>query len=116
MERISLRFVLFSILTWSVIAYAQNDPQGNLDYFHIVCGGQGYNGTGQNEICLQILFWSDNFSPHQLKRVGTHVIIAGTNLVGLDTTVSKAFSASNYTHWDSFTVMKADNPDPTADY
>ncbi len=90
------------------------DPEGELDYFYVVCGGDGYSGSGVSEVCFKLRFHSDNTA--ELNRPNSMVAflrISGTNIESIDTTVAKAYAGSAVSGWDITTVRKLDDPDPT---
>ena len=116
MKSKSSLIVICLILFWPALLWAQ-DPEGQLDYFYIVCGGQGYVGSGQNEVCFQLRFHIDNII--DLNGIATFlapIIITGNNIVSVDTALEKAYEGSDLEpgNWGIRIITKEEsNPDPT---
>ncbi|OGC76169.1 MAG: hypothetical protein A2Z27_05745 [candidate division Zixibacteria bacterium RBG_16_50_21] len=105
---------VFLILTlfWSATIFAQADPEGQLDYLDLVCGTDGYWGTGGNQVCFQVRLFSDNTGINRIQSVGLPLIIAGANIVAVDTTLATAFAGSVVGHFEILTVTKHGDPNP----
>jgi len=104
---ISALFLLGSSLLWA------QDPEGQLDYLDVVCGTQGYWGTGGNEVCFQVRLFSDNTGINRIQGVGLPLLITGSNIVAVDTSISSAFSGSVIGHFELLSVVKHGDPDPS---
>lgn len=98
----------------SLLAQLGQDPEGALDSVYIVCGADGYPGSGQAEICFQIRFKSDNTGGNQLIAFQVPVIITGNHIVSIELDSLKIAAGSAA---QDFVVGPEDykygNPDPT---
>jgi len=108
------RVILISalLLLSSGLLWAQ-DPEGQLDYLDVVCGTQGYWGTGGNEVCFQVRLFSENTGINRIQGVGLPLLITGSNIVAVDTSLGSAFSGSVIGHFELLSVVKHGDPDPT---
>lgn len=108
------RVILISalLLLSSGLLWAQ-DPEGQLDYLDVVCGTQGYWGTGGNEVCFQVRLFSDNTGFNRIQGVGLPLLITGSNIVAVDTSLGSAFSGSVIGHFELLSVVKHGDPDPS---
>jgi hypothetical protein len=104
---VSLGLILFNSVQ------AQTDPEGELDYFYVVCNQAGYADTGQQEICFELRLVTDNTGGNRIVGIGDVLLITGDNIAAADTTQAKAFYRSVIQGWFIYAVYKYDDPDPT---
>ncbi len=110
-NKLILTTVFLSFLFYNFVL--AQDPEGQPDYMYIVCGVNGYPGSGTAEVCFQLRFHSDNTGSNEIIAMAAPLIITGKNLVSVDTTLFKAFANSTVNDWDRKDVLKFDNQDPT---
>lgn len=111
MRRLLTAATILCLLSFGFV-WAQ-DPEGELDYFYIVCGVNGYPGSGTVEICFKLRFHTDNTGDNKIEGFSAPVIITGNNIVSVDTTLAKAFTGTAVEDWNILAVFKPDDPDPT---
>jgi len=104
-------FLLFSASLWAQFG---PDPEGALDSVYIVCGVDGYPGSGEAEICFQIRFKSDNTGSNEIINFSVPVIITGNNIVSIELDPDKVAAGSVAEDFDNGpAAAKLGNSDPT---
>jgi len=113
MKRLLTAVTILCLLSFGFV-WAQ-DPEGELDYFYIVCGVNGYPGSGVSEVCFKLRFYSDNYVyDNTLNVLSAPIIITGSNIVAVDTTFAKAWAGSAVSDFGIITgPYKPENSDPT---
>lgn len=107
----TILFLLFSASLWAQLG---QDPEGTLDSVYIVCGVDGYPGSGQAEICFQIRFKSDNTGDNEISNFSVPVIITGNNIVSIELDPAKVRAGSAAENFESPPqAFKYGDPDPT---
>jgi hypothetical protein len=101
--------LLLVTLVWASPLLGQTDPQGAWDYVYLNYKGEGYPGTGQREICLQLRGHIDNTGNNRVQTWCVPVKITGSNIVSVDTSLSKVFAGSISEH-SSILVVEYDGP------
>jgi hypothetical protein len=92
----------------------EGDPYGEPDSIYIVCAGSHFNANfGMSEVLFQLRYFSDNSNPHSMIAFQWPIIIYGSNIVSVDTTVNAAFTGSAVELFDILHVSKEGSPDPT---
>jgi len=113
MKSTSILTVLLILFIFSGFLWAQ-DPEGALDSAYIVCGVDGYPGSGQAEVCFQIRFKSDNTGSNEIWNFSVPVIITGNNIVSIELDPAKVRAGSAAQDFDSPPqAHKFGDPDPT---
>jgi hypothetical protein len=88
-------------------ALPQGDPEGVPDFAYITCGNNSYNPTtGLNEVVLQLRYFTDNSGVNRASSFAAQLLITGSNIVSVDTTIARAFTGSSAEHFAILSVYK----------
>jgi hypothetical protein len=111
--RLILSFSLPFLFLYQGMATAQTDPEGNLDSAYLVCGTNIYPGSGTTQVTFHIWYKSDNTGTNKIAAIAMPLVVTGSNIVSVDTTVSLAFAGSGVAGFTFHEVTKVGNSDPT---